>query len=169
MNSGELRINMTQQGKLSMLPGLFDPPKAVRISIPFSFDMGVYVKDTKKNKVGDKKKPIHVIPSLNIMLRENYFTRKKRKEMCEELIKKLKIKPKTPYKAIHFKAMRYVTHKLDPIDNLGAGFKSFIDALITQKIISEDNPNVITSVSIEQTLVSSREERRTEISLEIVA
>ena len=106
---------------------------------------------------------LKLFPSLNVMLREHFSARSKRKEKLCWLIKQ-----QQPIKFKGKVRVRYIRHaiKLMDWDNHASSCKLVFDALKECGIITDDNPNVIVVFNPEQERVNKRENEKIIIKIE---
>lgn len=108
---------------------------------------------------------LKLFPSLNILLREHFAKRAKRKdELC------WRIKAQTQNKHEGQVVVRYIRHciRFQDWDNFASSFKIVGDALVENKVITDDSPKVIVKFRPEQEKVSKKENEKIVIVIQSI-
>ena len=108
---------------------------------------------------------IQLAPSMNIQVREHFFTKIKRKEIIKDLIRGQITIPESPLKRVTIVYRRCSVKLLDPIDNFGASFKALGDCIVELGIISDDASDCIDNYKPDPIKVDRLVDQRIEIEI----
>ena len=112
------------------------------ITVPLSVDMGVYVKDTKKNKIGDKKPPFRL--NLNKYKNSHSFMINTAKKRFEELINDMPIEQQFKHKVYMAYTVYAGSNRVWDLSNFASIITKFTeDALVRRGVLVDDNRDIL--------------------------
>ena len=108
----------------------------------------------------------YIAPSLNKMIRMHWAKKSKMKKAVKMMVA-AKMNGRFDGK-VQVTYERFSTGSLDPVDNLPATAKWWMDAIVNLGIIKDDDATVILDPIIKQHKVKTRKEQKTVITIQAI-